>query len=73
MRFTDGARLDRDFGSLEHKRATPPPTETKDLLAGGVYTSMSYAGITNVWGTPGRADGWDLERVIIEGYEGPQP
>ena len=48
---------------------TPPPTETKDLLAGGVYTSMSYAGITNVWGTPGRADGWDLERVIIEGYE----
>ncbi|QFG13238.1 portal and MuF-like fusion protein [Streptomyces phage Gilgamesh] len=47
----------------------PPPAETKDLLAGGVYTSMSYAGVTNVWGTPGRADGWDLERVIIEGYE----
>ncbi|MEU5748223.1 phage portal protein [Streptomyces sp. NPDC047726] len=49
--------------------AAPPPTETKDLLAGGVYTSMAYAGVTNVWGTPGRADGWDLERVIIEGYE----
>ncbi|MGW0885904.1 phage portal protein [Streptomyces sp. NPDC002671] len=47
----------------------PPLVETKDLLAGGVYTSMSYAGVTNVWGTPGRADGWDLERVIIEGYE----
>ncbi|MEU2585323.1 phage portal protein [Streptomyces avermitilis] len=47
----------------------PPPVETKDLLAGGVYTSMSFAGVTNVWGTPGRADGWDLERVIIEGYE----
>ncbi|GAA2439724.1 phage portal protein [Streptomyces glaucus] len=47
----------------------PPPAETKDLLAGGVYTSMSYAGVTNVWGTPGRADGWDLERVVIEGYE----
>ncbi|WP_345670900.1 phage portal protein [Streptomyces similanensis] len=30
---------------------------------------MSYAGVTNVWGTPGRADGWDLERVVIEGYE----
>ncbi|MFB8120662.1 phage portal protein [Streptomyces sp. NPDC055962] len=49
--------------------AAPPPTETKDLLAGGVYTSMAYAGVTNVWGTPGRADGWDLERVIVEGYE----
>ncbi|MFE1206313.1 phage portal protein [Streptomyces sp. NPDC058762] len=47
----------------------PPPAETKDLLAGGVYTSMSYAGVTNVWGTPGRGDGWDLDRVIIEGYE----
>lgn len=47
----------------------PSPVETKDLLAGGVYTSMAYAGVTNVWGTPGRADGWDLERVIIEGYE----
>ncbi|MGW2550106.1 phage portal protein [Streptomyces sp. NPDC001635] len=47
----------------------PPPTETKDLLAGGIYTSMTYAGTTNVWGTPGRADGWDLERVVIEGYE----
>ncbi|MGY4934843.1 phage portal protein, partial [Streptomyces sp. 900116325] len=49
----------------------PPlvPTEAKDLLAGGVYTSMSMGGVTNVWGTPGRADGWDLERVIVEGYE----
>ncbi|MFD9190401.1 phage portal protein [Streptomyces phaeochromogenes] len=50
--------------------AAPAPVETKDLLAGGgVYTSMSYAGVTNVWGTPGRADGWDMERVITEGYE----
>ncbi|MFK0279534.1 phage portal protein [Streptomyces sp. NPDC090499] len=47
----------------------PAPVEQKDLLAGGVYTSMSFAGVTNVWGTPGRADGWDLERVIVEGYE----
>ncbi|MGP4046830.1 phage portal protein [Streptomyces sp. 2A115] len=47
----------------------PPPTETKDLLAGGVYTSVTLAGVTNVWGTPGRADGWDLERVVVEGYE----
>ncbi|NML55160.1 phage portal protein [Streptomyces sp. R302] len=51
--------------------AAPAPltVETKDLLAGGIYTSVSYAGVTNVWGTPGRADGWDLERVIVEGYE----
>ncbi|MEU9355010.1 phage portal protein [Streptomyces griseoloalbus] len=58
-------------GLLTPRSADPPspPPETKDLLAGGVYTSMSYAGVTNVWGTPGRADGWDLERVIIEGYE----
>ncbi|MFD0432056.1 phage portal protein [Streptomyces zhihengii] len=42
--------------------------DTKDL-AGGVYTSVSYAGVTNIWGTQGRADGWDLERVIVEGYE----
>ncbi|MFF8696235.1 phage portal protein [Streptomyces sp. NPDC015144] len=48
---------------------SPAPTETKDLRAGGVYTSVSFAGVTNVWGTPGRADGWDLERVIVEGYE----
>lgn len=27
-----------------------PPVETKDLLAGGVYTSMTYAGVTNAWG-----------------------
>ncbi|MFD7505396.1 phage portal protein [Streptomyces sp. NPDC059850] len=47
----------------------PPPAETKDLLAGNAYVSMTYAGVTNVWGTPGRADGWDMERVIVEGYE----
>lgn len=45
------------------------PTLRGLLAGGGVYTSMSYAGVTNVWGTPGRADGWDLERVVIEGYE----
>ncbi|WP_411147387.1 phage portal protein [Streptomyces sp. A30] len=47
----------------------PPVTETKDLLAGNSYVSMTYAGVTNVWGTPGRADGWDMERVVVEGYE----
>lgn len=48
---------------------TPPAAETKDLLAGNSYVSMTYAGVTNVWGTPGRADGWDMERVVVEGYE----
>jgi hypothetical protein len=58
-------------GLLVPGTAAPPPpaTETKDLLAGNSYVSMTYAGVTNVWGTPGRADGWDRERVIVEGYE----
>ncbi|MFC9280839.1 phage portal protein [Streptomyces collinus] len=58
-------------GLLVPRSAAPPhpPAETKDLLAGNAYVSMTYAGVTNVWGTPGRADGWDMERVIIEGYE----
>ncbi|MFG2795763.1 phage portal protein [Streptomyces pseudovenezuelae] len=59
-------------GLLVPRLAAPPPTptaETKDLLAGNAYVSMTYAGVTNVWGTPGRADGWDMERVIVEGYE----
>ncbi|MFE3644851.1 phage portal protein [Streptomyces sp. NPDC059169] len=59
-------------GLLVPRFAAPPPTptaETKDLLAGNAYVSMTYAGVTNVWGTPGRADGWDMERVIVEGYE----
>ncbi|MFF8847946.1 hypothetical protein ACF08N_35455 [Streptomyces sp. NPDC015127] len=30
---------------------------------------MTLAGVASVWGTLGRADGWDLERVITEGYE----
>ncbi|MCX4976453.1 phage portal protein [Streptomyces sp. NBC_00620] len=58
-------------GLLVPRTAPPPPpaTEAKDLLAGNSYVSMSYAGVSNVWGTPGRADGWDMERVIVEGYE----
>ncbi|WP_409473491.1 phage portal protein [Streptomyces sp. HC307] len=59
-------------GLLVPRSAAPPPAptaETKDLLAGNAYVSMTYAGVTNVWGTPGRADGWDMERVIVEGYE----
>lgn len=59
-------------GLLVPRSSAPPPAptaETKELLAGNAYVSMTYAGVTNVWGTPGRADGWDMERVIVEGYE----
>ncbi|MEU6756001.1 phage portal protein [Streptomyces sp. NPDC046685] len=47
----------------------PAAAETKDLAVGNSYMSMSYAGVTTVWGTEGRADGWDMDRVISEGYE----
>lgn len=49
-------------------RATP--VETKDLAGtGNPYVSLSYAGTSTLWGTEGRADGWDMDRVITEGYE----
>ncbi|MFG2986241.1 phage portal protein [Streptomyces sp. NPDC048258] len=48
--------------------AAPLVVETKDL-GGNAYVSMSYTGTTTVWGTEGRADGWDMDRVISEGYE----
>ncbi|MFD3514896.1 phage portal protein [Streptomyces sp. NPDC058657] len=46
--------------SLEQKSAGP---------VGSSYVSMTYAGTTTMWGTEGRAAGWDLDRVITEGYE----
>ncbi|MEW1677817.1 phage portal protein [Streptomyces noursei] len=46
------------------------PTESKSISwSGGAYTSSVFAGTGNVWGTEGRADGWDLDRVVTEGYE----
>ncbi|NUL21832.1 phage portal protein [Streptomyces lunaelactis] len=36
---------------------------------GNNYVSMTYAGTMTAWGTEGRAAGWDLDRVITEGYE----
>ncbi|MFG2141847.1 phage portal protein [Streptomyces sp. NPDC048650] len=36
---------------------------------GNNYVSMTYAGTTTVWATENRAAGWDLDRVIQEGYE----
>jgi HK97 family phage portal protein len=45
------------------------PAESKTIAWTGGYTSTQYAGTSNVWGTEGRADGWDLGRVVTEGYE----
>lgn len=48
----------------------PSETETKTISwSGGAYTSTMYAGTGNIWGTEGRADGWDMDRVVTEGYE----
>lgn len=46
------------------------PVEEKSAGAtGSSYVSMTYAGTTTVWGAENRAAGWDLDRVIQEGYE----
>ncbi|MER7468727.1 hypothetical protein [Streptomyces sp. NPDC097981] len=45
------------------------PTEAKQISWTRGYTSPSYAGTSNVWSTEGRADGWDIGRVVSEGYE----
>ncbi|MFD4933402.1 phage portal protein [Streptomyces virginiae] len=47
----------------------PRATETKQITWTGGYTSTSYAGTANIWSTEGRADGWDIGRVVSEGYE----
>nr|WP_141746814.1 phage portal protein [Streptomyces agglomeratus] len=48
---------------------SPPPAETKAIAwSSGAY-SAPYSGTSNIWGTEGRADGWDMDRVITEGYE----
>lgn len=57
-------------GLLVPRQSPASAVETKDLaVTGNPYVSMTYAGVTNVWGTEGRADGWDMDRVITEGYE----
>jgi HK97 family phage portal protein len=45
------------------------PAESKTIAWTGGYTSTTYAGTSNRWGTEGRADGWDIGRVVTEGYE----
>ncbi|WP_167162965.1 phage portal protein [Streptomyces sp. MBT27] len=48
----------------------PQADEAKSVSwAGGSYSSTTFAGTGNIWGTEGRADGWDMDRVITEGYE----
>ncbi|MGW7052991.1 phage portal protein [Streptomyces sp. NPDC054887] len=48
---------------------SPPPAETKTISwSSGAYPTP-YSGTSNVWRTEGRADGWDMDRVITEGYE----
>lgn len=44
-------------------------TEEKSVTWTGGYTSTTYAGTSNIWSTEGRADGWDVGRVVTEGYE----
>ncbi|MER5301320.1 phage portal protein [Streptomyces lasiicapitis] len=61
--FLPGLRrllVPRSVAPLEEKSAGP---------VGSPYVSMTYAGTTTVWGTESRAAGWDLDRVIEEGYE----
>ncbi|MFG2865474.1 phage portal protein [Streptomyces sioyaensis] len=52
------------------RTVAPTPLEGKSAGSlGNTYVSMTYAGTTTMWGTEGRAAGWDLDRVITEGYE----
>ncbi|GHG80292.1 phage portal protein [Streptomyces griseocarneus] len=50
-------------------RSHLPQEEKSAGPIGNSYVSMTYAGTTTVWGTENRAAGWDLDRVIQEGYE----
>ncbi|MEU3499258.1 phage portal protein [Streptomyces hundungensis] len=47
----------------------PQPAEAKTVTWTGGYSSTASAGATTSWGSEGRADGWDLDRVVTEGYE----
>ncbi|MFE3139647.1 phage portal protein [Streptomyces scopuliridis] len=51
------------------QRPEVTPEEKSVGPIGNSYVSMTYAGTTTVWGTEDRAAGWDLDRVIQEGYE----
>ncbi|MFJ4342584.1 phage portal protein [Streptomyces sp. NPDC088915] len=47
----------------------PKPAESKTVTWTGGYTSTTHATATTSWGTEGRADGWDLNKVVTEGFE----
>ncbi|MEU7228915.1 phage portal protein [Streptomyces chrestomyceticus] len=55
--------------ALRSLAATRRETEEKSITWSGGYTSTTYAGTSNIWSTEGRADGWDIGRVVTEGYE----
>ncbi|MGG2460139.1 phage portal protein [Streptomyces sp. RGM 3693] len=49
-------------------RSTPLEAKSAGPM-GSSYVSMTHAGTATVWGAENRAAGWDLDRVIQEGYE----
>ncbi|WP_030372322.1 phage portal protein [Streptomyces rimosus] len=55
--------------ALRSLTTTRRATEEKTITWTGGYTSTTYAGTSNIWSTEGRADGWDIGRVVTEGYE----
>ncbi|WP_435059849.1 phage portal protein [Streptomyces sp. bgisy060] len=61
----------REFLPGLRRLLTPRPIalEEKSAVPGSAYVSMTYAGTTTMWGAENRAAGWDLDRVIQEGYE----
>ncbi|MFJ4908495.1 phage portal protein [Streptomyces sp. NPDC093249] len=63
--------MPREFlPGLRRLLTRPVEVEEKSAMAvGAPHMSMSYAGTTTVWGTENRAAGWDLDRVVQEGYE----
>ncbi|MFB8026003.1 MULTISPECIES: phage portal protein [unclassified Streptomyces] len=64
------ARRRRWFPALR-SLVTPGPQEPEEKTVSwtGGYTSTTFAGTSNIWSTEGRADGWDVGRVVTEGYE----
>ncbi|WP_086824808.1 phage portal protein [Streptomyces sp. NRRL B-24572] len=63
--------MPREFLPGLRRLLTPRPVqvEEKSAAVGSAYVSMTYAGTTTVWGAENRGAGWDLDRVVQEGYE----
>ncbi|WP_431959322.1 phage portal protein [Actinacidiphila sp. bgisy160] len=52
--------------ALARRRAVAPAMQETKGWSGGWTVP---AGVSRMYGTEGRADGWDLEKVIADGYE----